>query len=254
MHDLSRRRFLQAAGLLPLAAMLPGKALAAALAAPATQGFEFFDDHQAAVVREATARIIPGPEDDPLEAGHPGAREANVVRYVDLMLAAFGVDPPRIHAGGPWSDRRGGAKNHMASFVDLSPTQEKLWRARIAKLQQEYVAGIAALDQAAGGDFAAASTDDQDAALADAGPFLDLLFVHAIDGTYSIPEYGGNEGLAGWNEIHYPGDSQPRGYTPSEIGEPDGLDPIVLDLTVSAAIENFDQAVSLMLKRRAHGR
>lgn len=254
MPELSRRRFLQAAGLLPLAAILPGKTLADALAAPASAGFEFFDDHQAAVVREATARIIPGPEDDPLEAGHPGAREANVVRYIDLMLAAFGVDPPRIHAGGPWSDRAGDTANHMATFVDLSPMQEKLWRERIAKLQQEYVAGVAALDEAAGGDFVNASANQKDQALADAGPFLDVLFVHAIEGTYSIPEYGGNEGLAGWQEIGYPGDSQPRGYTPAEVGESDGLDPIVLDLTVSAAIANFDQAVSLILKRRAHGR
>ena len=234
--------------------MLPGKALAEALAAPATDGFEFFDDHQAAVVREATARIIPGPEDDPLEAGHPGAREANVVRYIDLMLAAFGVDPPRIHAGGPWSDRAGGAKNHMARFVDLSPVQEKLWRERIASLQKQYAAGIAALDQATGGDFANASNDAKDDALAGSGEFLDVLFVHTIEGTYSVPEYGGNEGLSGWQDIKYPGDSQPRGYTPEEVGTSDGLDPILLDVTVNAAIANFDQAVSLMLKRRAHGR
>lgn len=254
MPDLSRRRFLQAAGMLPLAAMLPGKALADALAAPASAGFDFFDEHQASVVREATARIIPGPEDDPLEAGHPGAREANVVRYVDLMLSAFTVDPPRIHAGGPWSDRSGGTQNHLKRFVELSPMQEKLWRARIVRLQQQYVAGIAALDEAAGGDFATASNDAKDEALAGAGEFLDVLFVHAIEGTYSIPEYGGNEDLSGWNEIRYPGDSQPRGYTPEEVGESDGLDPIVLDVTVNAAVAHFDQAVSLILKRRARGR
>jgi hypothetical protein len=240
--------------MLPLAVMLPGKALAEALAAPASNGFDFFDDHQAAVVREATARIIPGPEDDPLEAGHPGAREANVVRYVDLMLSAFTVDPPRIHAGGPWSDRAGGATNLMKRFVELSPVQERIWRNRIANLQKQYVAGVAALDEATGGDFARANPDAQDDALSGAGPFLDVLFVHAIEGTYSIPEYGGNQDLSGWSEIRYPGDSQPRGYTPAEVGESDGLDPIVLDLTINAAVAHFDEAVSLILKRRAHGR
>lgn len=242
--------------MLPLAAMLPGRALADALAAPADQGFEFFDRHQAAVVEEATARIIPGPEDDPLEAGHPGAREANVVRYIDLMLSAFAVDPPRIHAGGPWSDRSGGAKNHMKRFVELSPMQEKLWRDRIARLQKQYVAGIAALDRAAGGDFADAPRDEQDQILADpdTAPFLEVLFVHAIEGTYSIPEYGGNADLAGWKEIRYPGDSQPRGYTPEEVGERDDPDPIVFDLTTGAAIARFEEAVSQMLRQRAHGR
>lgn len=254
MPDLSRRRFLQAAGLLPLAAMLPGRALADALATTTPTGFLFFDDHQAAVVREATARIIPGPEDDPLEAGHPGAREANVVRYIDLMLAAFGADPPRIHAGGPWSDRAGGTINHMADFVALSPVQEKIWRDRIAALQKQYLAGIAALDEATGGDFSAASNDAKDEALNDAGGFLDVLWIHAIEGTYSIPEYGGNEGLTGWQEIKWPGDSQPRGYTPAEVSSSTGPDPVVLDVVVSAALANFEQAVSLMLKRRAHGR
>ena len=254
MSEVSRRRFLQAAGLLPLAAMLPGKALADALAASAVAGFLFFDDHQAAVVREATARIIPGPEDDPLEAGHPGAREANVVRYVDLMLAAFAADPPRIHAGGPWSDRAGGETNHLTGFVDLSPGQEKIWHDRIKSLQQQYVAGIAALDAATGGDFSTAPNDAKDEALNDAGDFLDVLWVHAIEGTYSIPEYGGNEGLTGWHEIKWPGDSQPRGYTPEEVGSSTGPDPVVLDVTTSALLANFEQVVSVMLMRRAHGR
>lgn len=234
--------------------MMPRGALADAIAAPASTGFQFFDDHQAAVVREATARIIPGPEDDPLEAGHPGAREANVVRYIDLMLAAFGVDPPRVHAGGPWSDRAGGDENYLADFVALSPVQEKIWRERINALQGQYVAGIAALDAATGGDFTAASNDAKDDALADAGEFLDVLWIQTIEGTYSIPEYGGNEGLSGWQEIRWPGDSQPRGYTPEEVGSSTGLDPVVLDVVVSAALANFEQSVSLMLKRRAHGR
>ena len=32
----------------------------------------FFTGHQAAVIEAATARIAPGPEDDPAETGHPG--------------------------------------------------------------------------------------------------------------------------------------------------------------------------------------
>src|SRR5688572_9026618 len=104
MPELSRRRFLQAASLLPLAAALPKGWLAQAMAAPGDT-FTFFDAHQAAVVVEATARLIPGPDDDPLEAGHAGAREANVVRYIDVLLGAFTATPPRIFTAGPWSDR-----------------------------------------------------------------------------------------------------------------------------------------------------
>jgi hypothetical protein len=254
MPEVSRRRFLQTAGMLPLAALLPREILARALAAPASASFVFFDPHQAAVVREATARLIPGPQDDPLEAGHPGAREANVVRYIDLLLGAFATNPPRLYAGGPYSDRAGGDENYMASFVALSPFQEASWRKRIAKLQAAYVAGVKALDAAAGGDFASASPNKQDQALAGAGPFLDTLFVHAIEGMYAVPEYGGNAGLVGWQDISYPGDSQPRGYTPDQVSQSDGVDPVIPDVLVAAVLADFELAARAVATRRLGGR
>jgi hypothetical protein len=47
------------------------------------------------------------------------------------------------------------------------------------------------------------------------------MFGHTIEGMYSLPEYGGNRNQAGWKEISYPGDIQPRGYTAKEMAEPD---------------------------------
>ena len=78
MTVVPRRRVLKAAGLAGLAVLVPSELLAAC--SPSSNatapGWRFFDDHEAKVVEEATARLIPGPGDDPLEAGHPGAREA----------------------------------------------------------------------------------------------------------------------------------------------------------------------------------
>ena len=91
--------------------------------------FAFFTAHQAAVVREATARIIPGPTDDPLEVGHPGAREANVVRFVDVLLSALDHHPEHLYGGGPF----GAAANQ---FVSLSTQQRRGWETRIAKLKK----------------------------------------------------------------------------------------------------------------------
>ena len=253
MPELSRRRFLQSAGLLPLAAALPKGWLAQAMAAT-PETYSFFDAHQAAVVLEATARLIPGPVDDPLEAGHAGAREANVVRYIDVLLGAFTVSPPRIFAGGPWSDRSGGAENHLEDFVPLSPMQDKIWRARLAALQKTYRDGIAGIDAAAGGNFTEATADEKDQILAEAGPFLDVLFTHAIEGFLSAPEYGGNEDLVGWNEISWKGDTQPRGYTPAEVGESDGPDPVVPDALIAAVVANFDAAALEIAARRRGGR
>lgn len=254
MPELSRRRFIQAASLAPLAAALPKGFIAQALAAPATQSFVFFDPHQAAVVREATARLIPGPQDDPLEAGHPGAREANVVRYIDVLLGAFSFKPPRIHAGGPYSNRNGEDEDYMANFVPLVPLQEASWRKRLAALQKEYAAGIKALDAAAGGDFTTASTSKQDSVLAGAGDFLTILFTHAIEGFLSAPEYGGNAGGVGWKEISFHGDTQPRGWTPSEVTNSDGLNPVVPDVIVAGVMEHMNEAALGIVARRRGGR
>ncbi len=193
----------------------------------------FFTDHEAAVIEDATARIAPGPSDDPAEAGHPGAREAGVADYIDLMLGMLSVldsadPPPHVFAGGPWSNRHTSGPDLMASFIALDPVRAIAWRRRLTGWQQQYRDGIATLDRLAGGDFTKASHADQDKILAgaDVGPFRSLLFEHTIEGMYSVPEYGGNRDLVGWKDISYPGDIQPRGYTAEETSRSDGPDPL----------------------------
>ncbi len=197
----------------------------------------FFSSHQAAVIEDATARIAPGPGDDPAEAGHPGAREAGVTAYIDAMLGSLGVldassageiPPPMIFAGGPWSNRHTSGPDLMATFSTLDPVTRIAWRKRLAGWQQQYTAGIATLDKLAGGDFTKATPAEQDKILAgpEAGTFRPLLFEHTIEGMYAVPEYGGNRGLVGWKDISYPGDSQPRGYTSDEVENSDGRDPV----------------------------
>lgn len=204
------------------------------------------------MVEDATARIAPGPHDDPAEAGHPGAREAGVVYYIDTLLAAFKQrSVPMIFAGGPWSNRHRAAgtagtagtagedSDPMASFIPLDPVTAIAWRKRIAGWQQQYRTGIASLDKLAGGDFTKASAATQDKVLAKpaVSTFLALLFEHTIEGLYANPEYGGNRGLVGWKDIDYPGDSQPRGYTPDEVSRSDGPAPLPDDPIVAQAIK-----------------
>jgi hypothetical protein len=193
--------------------------------------FQFFSSHQAAVVEAATARIAPGPADDPAEAGHPGAREANVTGYIDSMLGALGAldsAAPLIYAGGPWSNRHTSGPDLMARFTGLDPVARIAWRRRLQAWQQQYRQGIATLDKLAGGDFATVGHAEQDKILAGSGAaaFTSLLFEHTIEGLYAAPEYGGNRDLAGWKDIGFPGDIQPRGYTPDEVSRSDGPDPV----------------------------
>ena len=215
------------------AAVLSSTACTSSSTSSPPRVLRFFTDHEAAVIEDATARIAPGPADDPAEAGHPGAREAGVTDYIDLMLGMLGGlgdagAAPHVFAGGPWSNRHTSGPDLMESFIALDPVRTIAWRRRLSGWQQQYRDGIATLDKRAGGDFTKASHADQDKILAgaDVGPFRSLLFEHTIEGLYSVPEYGGNRDLVGWKDISYPGDIQPRGYTAEETSRSDGPDPL----------------------------
>jgi hypothetical protein len=188
-------------------------------------GPAFFSEDEYRVVEAACERLIP-----PV-AGHPGAAALGVVDYIDGLLGAFSVDPPRIWAGGPFSGRRGGEPS-FARFLPLSRLEELAWRTRIEGSrgiaerefngpvkgwQQQYRDGIAAL----GVEFPQLPLDEQDARLDAAPEFKELLYGHACEGAYGAPEYGGNRDLAGWRAIGFPGDVQPRGYTDEEVSDRD---------------------------------
>jgi hypothetical protein len=181
----------------------------------------FFTDDEYRGLEAACERLIPP------AAGHPGATALGVADYIDGLLGAFTVDPPRIWAGGPFSGRRGGIAS-FDDFLPLSRLEELAWRTRIegsqgiaerelngpvAGWQQEYRAGLAAL----GDDFTGVATDEQDARLDAVPEFKQLLYGHACEGAYGAPEYGGNRDLLGWRAIGFPGDVQPRGYTDEEV-------------------------------------
>ena len=136
----------------------------------------------------------------------PGAAVAGVADYVDGLLGAFTEDPPRIWARTP----RGTA------FHDLTPLEERAWRARIEDLQARYRDGLARL----GDDFADVDPAERERRLAAAEPFTTLLHEHACEGMYGAPAYGGNRDLAGWAAIGFEGDVQPRGYTADEVSRP----------------------------------
>jgi len=233
MTVVPRRRVLKAAGLAGLAVLVPPELLAACNAPESgatRRSFLVFDPHEAKVVEEATARLIPGPHDDPEEAGHPGAREANVTRYIDTMLGALMVEPPKVFAGGPFSARAGSRVDDMAKFLHLTPAQVSGWTQRLTGLREQYRQGIKSLDKIAGGDFTSLRPDKMDAILAqDPDGFMTLLFGHAIEGMYSVPEYGGNAGLVGWRDIAWVGDRQPTGFTDAQVTLSDGPDVYVPD-------------------------
>ena len=181
----------------------------------------FLTDTEHRTLDAACERLIPRLDD------HPGASALGAAGYIDMLLGAFGFDPPRIFAGGPFSGRAGGDAN-FEPFLPLSRGEELAWRTRIEGSQgvaerefngpvigwqQQYRDGLAAL----GTDFSEQDGDEQDRRL-DADPaFKHLLYKHACEGCYGAPEYGGNRDLAGWRAIRFEGDVQPRGYADDEV-------------------------------------
>jgi hypothetical protein len=226
-----RRSVLIAGAMLPVVRYVPASALMPSRAAAgAATSYRFLTPHQAATVVEATARLVPGPLDDPTEVGHPGAREAGVVHFIDRLLSAFDESPPAIFAGAPWSNRHTDGPDHLKKFIPLVERQEKAWRKRIKQLRKQVADAIVALDKGAVADgykdFVSAPTTEQDKLLTDLADIRDVLFGLTIDAMYSVPEYGGNHKLVGWHEIGWPGDIQPVGYTKAQVEGDDGLDPI----------------------------
>ncbi|MEY2567425.1 MAG: gluconate 2-dehydrogenase gamma chain [Actinomycetota bacterium] len=264
MDTFGRRGFLKAAGGIGLLALVPAARLRAlAASAPAAgQPGRFLTAHELDTLRAVTARLLPGPPDDV----DPGAVEAGAAEAIDLFLAAFTVEPPLIHAGGPYSNRAGASHDDLADFVALDRLAELGWRIRlegslglpgrefagpVRGLQQIYREGLAHLDERAA---PAAFTDLpgplQDLVLQDQSDdavqeLVGAALTDTLHAVYGPPEYGGNRDLVGWQPIGWRGDVQPRGYTAAEVSEPDPSGGTVMSRAAAArALARFMPAAA----------
>ncbi len=236
---MDRRQFLAGAGLLGLIVAVPGDRWDEALHLVSSPGAgpRFLSADELETLRAITARLLPGPPEDP----DPGALEAHCAEAIDMLLGAFTFDPPLLYGGGPWSARSGGGTDEMARFVAPDELQVLSWRIRlegslgrperefagpVAGLQPTYRHGLAAVDALAaarGGRLARLLPAAQDAVLRTpaVGDFVTQVLSDSINAMYGPPEYGGNHDLVGWKAIGWPGDVQPRGYTDAEVRDVD---------------------------------
>jgi hypothetical protein len=224
----------------------------------------FLDAHMWRTIDAATGVIIPGTT---LE---PGAQQCMAVRYIDGLLSAFTVDPPRIFGGGPASGREPFADAHgratrtfpeqsFGARLPLSRVREIAWRIRLfgsaatpggtfndallgetVGLRKHYVDGVRALDVAANEVDAHHLYVQLDApgralaldVVASREPeFYRALVEHTLEGMFAAPEYGGNEYLQGWDLAQYDGDSVPFGHA-------------TFDVTTQAYVDREDQPTS----------
>src|SRR4051794_16369188 len=206
---LTRRSLIRSTGAVGLLALVSPARVQALVEEVARSGGagRFLTAGEMTTLRALTARLIPGPPEDP----DPGALEARCAEAIDLLLGAFAVDPPLIHAGGPFSNRAGAQHDDFADFVALDRHAQLGWRIRlegskglaerefagpVRGLQEIYREGLAHLDERAGGSLAALPAPAQDLLLADATDarvqeLVTTALGHTLDAMYGPPEYGG---------------------------------------------------------------
>ena len=225
---VSRRTVLGGLTLLPLVAVngVPPAASAdpADVVDAADTPYLYLSPHQAAVLDAATRRLIPGPEDDsagnhpggarskrgPLH-GHHAVRRSHSRRPRCTPAGRGATAPAAPRTSWPTSSRstaprttpgNSGSPTFAASTPPASRYLTSWPAATSPRCRQTKQDSILTTGQAVS--------------------FTQLLFGHAIEGMYSVPEYGGNANLVGWQDIEWPGDIQPRGYTDAEVEAPRG--------------------------------
>lgn len=189
---------------------------------------------QFAVLAALFDALIPG--DD----ASPGATQCHAAWYLDQLLGAFNVNPPRIYAGGPYSGRHGG-RNNFKDFIPLNRVETIRWRTylegsigiperefngQVKGLRKKYEELFDALTKAAKLTFKQRFTlctlVERREVLTDFDKDQrDMAYEHAVEGTYGDPVYGGNFEMKGWKVIDYEGDRQPVGFTPRQLLHPE---------------------------------
>jgi gluconate 2-dehydrogenase gamma chain len=150
---------------------------------------------EAATVEAICERIIPGSPKD------PGARDAEVVIYIDRALAGPYATLQTFYRLGLAYLNQHARALHGASFAALSPeVQDEILR--------DLEAGVVS-------SFPLPGEEGEPWAEPTAATFFAVIRQHTIEGMFADPMYGGNKHGAGWRLIGYPG---PRyGYTRDEM-------------------------------------
>lgn len=166
---------------------------------PFFQGARFFTDSERRCVSAMVERLIPSDE-----LG-PGAREANVIDFIDDQLAGFYGRGDRWYMQGPFHE---GTKQQGYQF---SEPPRGLYRRGVVALNK------VCHDEYGGRPFADLDAATQDAILkrldADeikldgtpARTFFRLVLENAIEGFFCDPLYGGNHNMVGWRLVGFPG-------------------------------------------------
>jgi len=200
-HDASRRAFLvraavgagaaAGAGLVPDAIAQNHEQMEGGAATPGAQhpsGSEhgaFFNHADAATIAAFTERIMPS------APGKPGARDADVLNYIDLALSGAYAELQDFYRRGLASLDAYCRGTYKESFVHLTPER------------QDEV--LTALEEGKATGFTYPTSRE----------FFSILRTHTMEGMFADPLYGGNKDFAGWRLVGFPGAQAV--FTPTDL-------------------------------------
>ena len=164
--DIGRRAFVKAAG-----TAVGGMLLAPACTQRASQR-RFLTDAEAKVVDAVVEQIIPADQD-------AGARDANVVNYIDRQLA------------GAFAEHQEGYRNGIAGIQQISSIMFDSDFESLEWTQQTEVLKTLESGEAPGGIWEAESPR----------AFFELIRDHTMQGFYGSPRHGGNRGFVSFRMI-----------------------------------------------------
>jgi gluconate 2-dehydrogenase gamma chain len=145
----------------------------------------FLSEDEAATVSAFAERLMPG------APGKPGAKDANVVNYIDLALSGAYADQQEFYRHGLAQLDAYCNASFKEAFVYLKPAQQD--------------DAIRALE---GGKATGFSWPTAQA-------FFNTLRTHTMEGMFADPIYGGNRDFAGWKLVGFPGAQ--RLYTTADM-------------------------------------
>ena len=157
----------------------------ASAGAPAEIRGAFLSEDEAATVAAMAERIMPA------APGMAGAREANVINYIDLALAGAYSDLQEFYRRGIVALDAYCTATFKEAFVYLKPAQ------------QDEVLRALESGKATGFTFPPAQA------------FFATVRTHTMEGMFADPIYGGNRDFAGWRLVGFPGAQ--RLYTTADL-------------------------------------